>query len=88
MSVLAKWSAAVVVGLLHEEPEPIEWKELHVGAERRTNCEHLHALLTNILQRHWEWQVLGFFHYQTACVASKDVKAAFDMAKPSVVCKI
>ena len=32
--------------------------------------------------------VLGFFQCQTACVASLDVKAAFDVAKASVVCKI
>ena len=51
MSVLAKWYAAVVVGLLHKEPEPIEWKELHVGAERSTNCEQMQALLTNIFCR-------------------------------------
>ena len=31
MSVLTKWYAAVVVGLLHEEPEPIEWKELQAS---------------------------------------------------------
>ena len=24
--------------------------------ERGVNCEHIGALLTNILQRHWEWQ--------------------------------
>ena len=48
MSVLAKWHAAVVVGLLHEELEPAEWKELHVGAKGGINCEHVQALLTNI----------------------------------------
>ena len=42
--------------LLHEEKEWIEWGNLHVGAERRVHCEHMQALLTNILQRHWEWQ--------------------------------
>ena len=36
----------------------MNWKELHVGAERGINCEHMLSLLTNIifLQRHWEWQ--------------------------------
>ena len=33
MSLLAKWYAAVVVGL-NAELEPIEWKEMHGGAER------------------------------------------------------
>ena len=42
--------------MLHEEKEPIEWSCLHVDAERAVNCEHMQALLTNILQRHWEWQ--------------------------------
>ena len=34
MSALAKRYAAEVVGLLQEEPEPVGWEELHVGAER------------------------------------------------------
>ena len=55
MSVLAKWYAAGVVGLLHEEPKPIEWKELHVGAERVSTVIICMALLTNILPWHWEW---------------------------------
>ena len=42
--------------LQHEEKEPIEWRSLHVGAERGVNCEHMQALVTNILQRDWEWQ--------------------------------
>ena len=33
MSLHAKWYAAVVVGL-YAELEPIEWKEMHGGAER------------------------------------------------------
>ena len=45
MSLLAKWYAAGVVGLLHEEPEPLGWKELHVGAERCINCEHMHGVI-------------------------------------------
>ena len=49
--VLVKWYATVLVGLLQEEPEPVEWRELHVGAERSVNCEHMQA--TNQLQRHW-----------------------------------
>ena len=30
--------------LLHEEKEPIEWRSLHVGAEKGANCEHMQAL--------------------------------------------
>ena len=43
--------------LLHEEKEPIEWRSLHVGAEREVDCEHMQALLTNIYCRDiGEWQ--------------------------------
>ena len=35
ISVLFKRNAAVLVGLLHDEQEPIEREGLHVGAERR-----------------------------------------------------
>ena len=45
LSVFSKWKTTV---LLHEEK--------HVGAERAVNCEHMRALLTKILRRHWEWQ--------------------------------
>ena len=63
-----------------------------MGAERGVNCEHVHALLTNMVQRHWDWQEdrrtdwePGFFRYRTAFMASLDVKTAFDVAKSSVV---
>ena len=56
-----------------------------------SNCEHVQALLTNILQRHWEWQEdrrtdlePGFYRYRTAFLASLDVKTAFEVIKPSV----
>ena len=68
---------------------------LHVGAERGVNCEHMQALVTNKFQRHWEWQEdrrtelqPGLFRYNTAFIASLDVKTAFDVTKPSVVSKI
>ena len=54
VAVLAEWYAAVVVGLLHEESEPIERKMLQGGAERGINCERMQAPLTNSCQRHWE----------------------------------
>ena len=56
LGVFSKWYTTVLVDLLHKEKEPMEWRKLHVGAERGVNCEHMQALLTNILQRHWEWQ--------------------------------
>ena len=34
LSMFSKWYTTVLVELLHEEKEPIEWRNLHVGAER------------------------------------------------------
>ena len=55
----------------------------------------MQALVTNIFQRHWEWQEdrrvdlqPGRFRYNTAFMASLDVKTAFDVARPAVVSKI
>ena len=33
-SAFSKWYTTVLVDLLHEETEPIEWRSLHVGAQR------------------------------------------------------
>ena len=75
--VFSKWYTTVLVDLLHEEKEPIEWMSLHVGAERGVNCEHMQGLLTNLLQKHWEWQENrrkdlepGKFKYKTMYMAS------------------
>ena len=75
------------LGSVKKNGKPIEWKELHVGAEREVVCEHMQALLTYILQRHWQWQeeprdawVPGFKD-QTPFVASLHVRTAFDVAK-------
>ena len=74
-------SAAVVVGLLHEEPEPIQWKGLHVRALRGINCERMQTLLTNVLLRLWGVAVLGFFMYQTAFADSLDALMACDVCQ-------
>ena len=42
--MFSKWYTAVLVDMLHEEKEPIEWLSLHVGAERGVNCEHMQVL--------------------------------------------
>ena len=34
LSMFSKWYTTVLVELLHEEKEPIEWRNLHVGAVR------------------------------------------------------
>ena len=95
LGVFSKWFTTVLVDMLHENKEPSEWKRLHVGAERRVKCEHTQGLVTNIFQRHWEWQEdrrtdlqAGLYRYNTAFLASLDVKTAFDVAKPAVVSKI
>ena len=54
------------------------------------NCEHMQILLTNLLQKHWEWQEIRRMdlepcNFKTMYMASLDVKTAFDVAKPSVV---
>ena len=92
--VFSKWYTTVLVDMLREEKEPIEWKGLHVGAERGVNCEHMQALVTNIFQRHWEWQEdrrvdlqRVRFRYNRAFMESLDVQTAFDVAKPAVVSK-
>ena len=64
-----------------------------MGAERGVNCELMSALLTNVLQQHWNGRKIV---RTTGCrgssggsafVACLDVKTAFDVAKPSVVAK-
>ena len=95
LSVSSEWYTTVLVDLLHEEQEPVEWRKLHVGAESGVNCEHMQALVTNIFQRDSEWLEdrridlqPGSYRYNTAFMASLDVKTAFDVAMPSVVSKI
>ena len=48
-NVFSKWYSTVLVDLLHEEKGAIEWMSLHVGAETGVNCEHMQALVTNIV---------------------------------------
>ena len=45
LSVFSQWYSTVLVGLRHEEKESVEWRRLHVGAERGMNCEHMQALV-------------------------------------------
>ena len=68
-------------------------RSLHAGAEGGVNSEHMQAFLTNMLQRHLDWQdnrricmvFWVFFKYQTASVTRLDVRTAVDVAKSSVV---
>ena len=70
-------------------------EHLHVRSERGVNCEHMQAMVTGVLQRHWEWQEdrrtdlqSGLYGYNTAFMASLDVNTAFDVATPAVVSRI
>ena len=60
-----------------------------VGAERGVNCEHMHVLVTNSWQKHWEWKedrwdaVPGVGRQMTTFMASLEVRT-FDVAKPGV----
>ena len=56
-----------------------------MGAERGVNCEHFQVLVTNLLQKHWEWQdrpeaVLHGARDKTMYLANLDVNIAFDVA--------
>ena len=73
----------VPVNLLHEETDRIAWKSLHVGAERGINCEHMQV--TNVPQRHWEWQEDCWTDLQRLSWQAWPWKKAFDVANPSVV---
>ena len=49
-SVMSKWCASCII--LRLEKEKFEsWKKLHV-----ISCQHLQVMMTNLLQKHWEWQ--------------------------------
>ena len=41
LRVFSKWYITVLVDLLLEEKEPIEWMSLRVGDERGVNSEHM-----------------------------------------------
>ena len=41
---------------LEREKESEEWKHLHVGSIDGISCQHLQVMVTQLLQKHWEWQ--------------------------------
>ena len=57
-------------------------------------AQHLQVMATNMLQKHWEWQderapmlKYGSVMRPTMCLASLDIKTAFDEAGPRHVAK-
>ena len=66
-----------------------------MGGINNISCEHLQEMLTNLLQKHWEWQENrepmkkhGSVVRPTMFVASLDIKTAFEDAPPQHVAKI
>ena len=69
--------------------EPKNWKNLYVGGMHGIRCQHFQAMVTNLLQKHWEWQEEwnpalrhGTVVRPTMYLASLNIKTAFDEAKP------
>ena len=55
-SVTSKWYASCILLRLEKEKETEKWKNLHVGGVAEMSCKHLQVMVTNLLQKHWEWQ--------------------------------
>ena len=80
---------------LDKEKEPENWKNLHVGEVDGISCQHLQVMMTNSLQKRWEWQEArnhilrhGSVVRPTMYLASLDIKTAFNEAKPKHVAQI
>ena len=94
-SVMSKWYASYILLRFEKEKEPEKWKKLLFGGLDGTSCQHLQVMMTNVIQKHWEWQEernpvmkLGTVVRPTLYLASLDIKTAFDEAKPKQVAKI
>ena len=94
-SVMSRWCASCVILRLEKEKEPEIWKTLHIGGVEGKSCQHLQVMITNLLQKHWDWQEernpmlkRGSVVRPTMYLASLDIKTAFDEARPKHVAKI
>ena len=94
-SVMSKWYASCIILRLEKEKQPEKWKNLHVGGVDGMSCQHMHEMVTNLLQKHWEWKeeknpVMkhGTVVKPTMYLASLDIKTAFDEAEPKHAAKI
>ena len=92
---MSKWYASCILLRLEKEKEPEKWKTLHVGGVDGRSCQHLQVMMTNVVQKHWEWHeernpVMkhGTVVRPTLYLASLDIKTAFDEARPKHVAKI
>ena len=41
---------------MEKEKVPETWNRLRMGGINNISCQHLQVLVTNLLQKHWEWQ--------------------------------
>ena len=48
--------ASCIMMLVEREPLSEAWWRLPVGGINNIRCQHLQVMLTNLLQKHWEWQ--------------------------------
>ena len=55
-SVMSKWYATCIIQRLEKDKEPEETKQLQVGGIDGISCQHLQVLMTQLLQKPWEWQ--------------------------------
>ena len=55
-SVMSKWYATCIIPRLEKDTEPEETKQLQVGGIDGISCQHLQVVMTQMLQKHWEWQ--------------------------------
>ena len=94
-SVISKWSASCIQLRLEKEKEPEKWKKLHIGGLDGISCQNVQVMMTSVIQKHWEWQEEGnpvkkhgTVVRPTLCLASLDIKTAFDEARTKHVAKI
>ena len=94
-SVMSKWHASCILLRLEKETEPDKCKNQHVGRVDGIRCQHLQVMVTNLLQKHWEWQEAknpvmkhGTEVRPTMYMASLDIMTVLDEAKPKHVAKI
>ena len=55
-SVMSQWYASCVLLRLEMEEEPEKWKNLQIGGVEGVSCQHLQVMVTNLIQKRWEWQ--------------------------------
>ena len=55
-SVMSKWCATCIIPRLEKDKEPEETKQLQVGGIDGISCQHLQLVMTQMPQKHWDWQ--------------------------------